>query len=222
MGVEAPPDSLGTLIGSLSRIHRRRWKEQVVAAWCLGRISLDETGRGAAIRSLSWILGQRPGHSTGCFILSGCLFTYLGFLWIAYTSLVDGIVNRVRAAAAESLGLLAMPESAGPLAEAIGEMKGKAASGDRGVRFAAADALPQVLHKLPDTGYGQFSNETVGEVCKLLAAKETEPVYSALEVLRLMGGGAAIDSVERLGSKHKDAGIRQASATTLEALYVRR
>jgi len=203
-------------------IPKASWKEQAVSAWCIGRMPLDPDDRAEAARILAQILSRRPARSTGCFVVSGCLFMYLGFIWLAYTSAVDGVRNRVRAAAAESLGLLGLPESAAPLAEAVAEMKGHAASADRSVRVAAAAALPGVLHNLPESGYGRFSAQTVQDLCRLLASKEDEAVLAGLDCLQLMGTGAAIPPVERVMYNYRNPDVQEVARRTRGTLIERR
>ena len=101
-GREPPEGAFDFLRSRLARIHRRSWKEQAVASWCLGRLPLTDTEQSEAAGTLVGVLRERPNHSVGCMIASGCLFYYIGFIWIIYTSAMDGIVNKVRAAAAES------------------------------------------------------------------------------------------------------------------------
>jgi len=219
--VPLPPDSRNILLGQLRTPSLFNWKRPLVAAWALGRLPQNSEESKEAAQHLIAILENRPGRNVGCFLLSGCLFTYLGFLFIIYASIVDGPRNRVRTAAAQSLGYLAVPESAEPLANAIMEMPGRAASGDRQVRGMSVWALYRVLSKLPDRGYGSLPEKTVQAICKLLIGQKQSVILPALEVLKLIGGISAIPTVERVEKKCPSMPARAEASKTLEILRAR-
>jgi hypothetical protein len=147
---------------------------------------------------------------------------YLGFAYIAYVSLVDTPLNRVRAAAATTLGRIGTAESLVHLASAMSEMPGRAASGDKAVRIAACRALSALLPTLPDRGYGLVPLSAVQTASKLLTESDTGVIVDALKLLRLIGGGSAIDSVERCVKASKLPAVKYEAKSTLTILKERR
>jgi hypothetical protein len=212
------PDARDILLDQLRSPSVLNWKRPAVAAWSLGCLEQSTEEAQYSAQRLIALLEDRPGRSVGCFLASGCFFAYLGFLYIGYASIVDGAINRVRAIIATSLGNLGVAESAEALANALMEMPGRAASGDRQVRAMSAWALYRVLLKHPDKGYGQLPLQTVPALCKILVTQKETVVLPALEVLKLIGGSSAIPSVERVEKKSPSMRARAEATRVLEIL----
>ncbi len=100
-------------------------------------------------------------------------------------------MNRIRAQAADGLGLLTIPHSAASLAAA-------AFDHDRRVREACRSALIQVLPTLTEERYGQLPFDTTPRLCALLANDDEAIVLATLKALRCVGDSRAFRPVERL------------------------
>ena len=149
------------------------------------------------------------------------MFPY-GWFWIAYTSVVDGILNRVRLAAAASPCWDGDPLSIEYLGRAVcGLPPDSMSNGDMRVRLAALGSLCRVLPSAPGSGYGLLDPRVTPALCRLMRGN-VDAVLVALEVVRLAGSGSALPDVEYAARSSPRPRVREAAQRALDALNARR
>jgi len=123
-------------------------------------------------------------------------------------------LNRVREAAANSLGRLAVPESIGALAAAMYDR-------DPRVAATAAAALSRTLPMLTKAHYGRFGTEAVRRLCRLLQHPDERLVLDVLTALDKVGDPSAIRPVERLAKRSHSPTVQARVEALLPILYDR-
>ena len=218
---EVPEAAFVELMTALIKPKRMRWRRTLLSCWALGFVSESVEQKQAASVRIASILAARPTRKVGCLVAAGCLVSYLGILYIAYTSLVDSPINRIREAAAIALGRLKVTDSVSDLCEALNQPSGTVSSGDKSVRAAAAWSLNNILPGLVDTGYGQIPASTLAAACKLLSNTNEGIASRALAIIKMSGGGSTISAVERFEKKTKNRVNKAAASETLILLRER-
>jgi HEAT repeat protein len=201
------------------------WRERVLAAWLLPRLTLDDVQRAGALRALSTAAGNRAVLSPlwGC---AGCVMGPLGLITIpsafVLSMVLDNRLHRVRAAAAEALGEMGDSRATGPLAKAIRAYGGaKATSGSQVAEKAAADALPRVLRDLKPSDYGVVERGTIADLCWVLAHAREPLALAILEALEKVGDGSALRAVEHLARTSRFPALRAEANRILPTLQER-
>jgi hypothetical protein len=173
---------------------------------------------------LTGILRQRREHSLACCCASGCMFGWAWMIWIPlvlYTLFVDSRVNTVRAAAATALGRLQIPEAVGEVAAAVHDSPGTRQTPGTGlVREAALNALPFLLDALTTHYYGRLPDQAIANLCRLLEHPNDRLILDVLEALGRVGGGSAVEPVERVARRGR-AYTRQTAERILPVLRER-
>jgi HEAT repeat protein len=123
--------------------------------------------------------------------------------------------QRVRAAAAEALGELAVAEAAGPVAGALFDLS-------PAVRRAAWAALPGALEALTDGWYGKVEARHVNILCRALGRGSATTDVAILEALGHVGGASAVGPVERMARSGRSPAIRACAERALPVLRERR
>jgi hypothetical protein len=238
-GGEPPSAIIIELTKTLQKPSHYRWKQQMVAAWMLSRIKLDENQKRVASSWLVHVIQYHDHLDSGQRILRaylrtlpvGCLlslrlagFTTLGvaagFTWaFLLTFLVFPFsahydrkrLNRVRRMAVASLGRLKIPMTVNVLATAALE-KSKL------VNTEAKKSLMSVLPEVTEELYGWLPREAVPNLCRLLYDNDEAIVLALLAAIGRVGGGNALANVQRIHDVSKSARVVQAAADILPIL----
>jgi hypothetical protein len=149
----------------------------------------------------------------------------LALLVFPISGIIEDIrLNRVRAAAAESLGRLGEPTSAGILAQTILQTSGlnlRQTVGCRDIGHAAVHALPAVLSNLTPEHYGQLPAHSVSRLCALLLEAQEPLALLILEALGKVGDGSAVADVRWMAYRSQVPRLREAAARILPILEQR-
>jgi hypothetical protein len=146
-------------------------------------------------------------------ILMVCLLAY---------RLVDARrTNAIREMAIRSLGKLAVPQTLGILAMAASEPYGRPWNGSGAIRMAASEALPKIVAALEPAHYGALPAGTVSWLCKLLGDGSSYAAFPALDALRVIGDGSAVQPVARLARRAADPAVRRTAEELLPILQER-
>lgn len=141
------------------------------------------------------------------------LFTFPVMI-IAISLLESGRQDRIRSAAADTLGKLGDPESVGTLA-------GELFTGSATVRAAAARALHRILPSLTSEHYGMLGPQSIANLGRALNHSDTQLVFKVLSALERVGTSHAIPFVEKLRRDGRTTRLRDAAESTLATLYAR-
>ncbi len=244
------------LFTALAATPSPRWKERVLAAWALGRVSLNNDERDAAetmlleaftpdeedtawdrvLRGLSWAYGLMfPVSLAGAILLSamgsraewgGSFFNLLVILgsftgvftvpycfWRGHEESVQD--NCLRAAAAESLGMLRIVGSVGTLARGVFDE-------NELVQEAATSALMELLPMLKEDHRSELSESALQNLGELLSHPNSLLAIRALEALAKVGTGKQIPYVEHVAQYGGGQGLKAKALATLEVLESRR
>lgn len=154
-----------------------------------------------------------PGEAM--LILWALLFLFTFPVMITAISMLEsGRQDRIRSAAADSLGKLSDPESVGTLA-------GELFTGSAAVRAAAARALHRVLPTLTSEHYGALGPQSIANLGRALNHSDTQLVFKVLSALERVGTSHAIPFVEKLRRDGRTTRLRDAAENTLATLYAR-
>ena len=210
------PDLLITdtqlLFASLGKLSGFRWKEHVVAAWALSRLSLTEAEKRFAVERLLAALKTRRAwpDDTRLFLkrwfgLSGALslifmifnlpgpmlFLFAAASFILFIPVLFGsaylnilYLNRFRTQAVTTLGILTEPDSVAALTATLEDgAKWRMTPRGRQLRNAAKTALYSVLPILSTEHYGRLWPSTVPNLCWTVNAVEEPLAVLMLEAL---------------------------------------
>src|SRR5439155_16614759 len=134
----------------------------------------------------------------------------------------DVHINRARAAAAKTLAGLRSKKAVSALARACFDGEGgKLTAGCFAVRRAAVAALPCALRELGPDDYGHVEPEAIGYLCRLLSRPDEPLVLDLLAALDRVGGGSAVEAVERTQRETRSQAVREAAARVLPILLER-
>ena len=122
--------------------------------------------------------------------------------------------NRVRAAAAASLGRLQCLDSVGALTAALYDRSPV-------VRRAAVPALSSVLPLLTPEHYGQLSVQAIPNLCRALGHSDIMLVLHVLSALEIVGDGRTVRPVQQLITTGRNDQVRNLAAQILPVLQER-
>jgi FOG: HEAT repeat len=123
--------------------------------------------------------------------------------------------NRIRAAAADSLGKMGSVEAIGTLAAALRD-------GSPEVRSASAVALHQLLPQVTPAHYGVLGRETMQNLGRALSHPDGQLVFKVLAALENAGTSVAIPWVERSAQRGRTVRVRDVASRVLEILNQRK
>ena len=122
--------------------------------------------------------------------------------------------NKVRAAAALSLGRLQSVGSVGALTSALNDRSAA-------VRRAAEAALKSVLPLLRSQDYGQLGVQAIPNLCRALGHSDDTLVLHILSALEYVGDGRAVRPVEQLVTSGRTDCVREMAVHVLPVLQER-
>lgn len=246
-----PIDSIEPLTASLQRPGFRRWREQKIAAWALGRTTVPEQDREQVVQRLldtldgvyreNWAnrLGRGAGW-TSCVVFSFVLVLML-FGDMRSIGRVDDMLP-ILAMMHVMFGMGVIPAtlrhsnvtdahvraeaavSLGRLSsvDAIGTLAGAVHDRNDEVRTAAARALHQLLPLVTFEHFGTFGTVAIENLGRVLFHQDGQLVFKALAALERVGTSAAIPFVQRARDRGRTQRVQDAAGAVLQVLLDRK
>ncbi len=240
---EVAEEDASIVLASILNSSAWRWRQHNLAMWTLGRMPLSSQKKQRVASALSdfvkqkglagfyqvalfWLLfvmtliavgapvnGVEGGWSTFPAVLGACVSA--PFVWLTASVWGDLRFNLLRATAVETLGLIALPESAEAIAYAMYEMAyNRKGLFDRRLWRAAIAAFPQALASLTSARYLQMGASFVPNLSHLLDHLKEPLQLDILEALGKMGDGRAVIPIRRFLLRTKSV----ATSTTAQRI----
>jgi len=158
--------------------------------------------------SVIWYKSQHPHHG---FKLDALWIAVTGVFQVASLFLGLNYISDMRQTVVKTLIDDDPSHVIGPLSYCLSDK-------DPDVRKSLSPALKAHLPRVQATDRAQFTPEVMDALVKALDGKDRDLTLAILKALEQIGDGRALEAVERLASKSKDARVRQAAEECLPAL----
>ena len=241
-------EAIQPLIGVLADPSLRRWKEREMAAWALGRSSLNDEEKDAAAAALMDVVEnaatENPWRRASRYLIHDMA---VGFCFVMYMAMRDPwffirmpfipallmssvsflpislplswLYEKTLNDRARVAAAVALCNLAIP--ETLGALAGALRDRNRALRVAAADALHQVLPTITADDFGKFGSQTITNLALALKYPDGRLVFKLLEALEKVGTGLAVPHVERLARSGRTTKVRDAAGRVVDILRAR-
>ena len=173
-------------------------------------------------RSLIQILNTEPDPDSSV-LHALWMFCFFPFVTPLAPIIEQGRLNRLRAAAARSVGIIGSLEAVDALARGLHDARGIARTwACNAVRFESGRALVKLLPKLGPRAKTLLELETVPNLARALPGCEEELGPAIIAAFYNIAGGEAVRAVETAARRGASPAVRAAAAELLPTLIDRR
>ncbi|HLK57208.1 MAG TPA: hypothetical protein VKU00_11615 [Chthonomonadaceae bacterium] len=256
IGITPPEESIPVFIEILERqpgglwwnlSTLRLWREQAVAAWALGQVSLTPEQTDAAVTALVRMLWRTPSDKNSL-LRAGLVSVVLGLITAVFGGLIAVFARFFPTAAFMTLVVIvcgwvvsltqctqvehnhqrvvqrfaAISLGKLPTLLSIEALIATALETGLGLRGVARETLVRVLPELTSAYYGHLRPLTVPNLCRLLQSGGPALVKQVLIALGKVGDGRALRPVEALAKQQNGSPLRNIIEEVLPILQERK